>query len=506
MKNVTIIHKKLSFKDKIVVIILGIILVFALLVSYIAVTEQGISLNKPYDKHLKNYSTDLTQEELYLQDLEFIYQEIKNNYVNLEYKEETLSLNWDQQYEYYKAQLNQETSKKDFYRICNEFISDLKDGHTWFGEYNTDPEERVWAPYSNGIVSAFEIRLIEERPIIVANRLNQELNGYEVVSINNILLSDILNDMLNYNYRGGNDVSAKAQILRRNMFYQYFALLNDKFPDQFVFELKDLDGKIKIIPIDSNVTFQDDIYINNQINFGIQDNELPVYYIKDNIGYIRIDTFNNKPKDIVDAFDLAVKDCKKAGVDGVVLDLRNNGGGNESFREVLGYLSNETIHVERFHYKKSQRYQDIFYLRFLWDMISSSPSGMGSEEGYTKWRLWTIKPAKEQFLTTVPVVVLCNENIFSSTNSFVLACIENNLATVVGNMVPQSGFGLSTQVLLPSGNYVMSYCFFESQTYDGEPLENVVMEPDVTASQTYEDFRKGIDTQLEAAFNVIRDE
>ncbi len=87
-----------------------------------------------------------------------------------------------------------------------------------------------------------------------------------------------------------------------------------------------------------------------------------------------------------------------------------------------------------------------------------------------------------------------------------LACLDNKLATVVGNMVPQSGFGLSTEVLLPSGNYVMSYCFFESQAHDGEPLENVIKEPDIIASQTYEDFRKGIDTQLEAAFNVIRDE
>ncbi|MBB2182931.1 hypothetical protein H0486_08580 [Lachnospiraceae bacterium MD1] len=498
-------QKKRTLKKRIIFFILILFMVVLLFAAYIAKTHIGISLKHPYDKHLKNYSTDLSQEEMYRQDLEFIYQEIKNNYVNLEYKEKVLDINWDQQYEYYKSQIDQNTSRKDFYRICNEFISDLKDGHTWFSEYNMTPEERVWTPYSDGIVSAFDIRMIDGTPIIVANKLNPELNGYEVVSINHISLMDILETMIGCVYRRGNDESAKAFLLRSNDFYEYFELYSENYPEQFLIELKDSDGVSKTITLDSNVTFQNEAYSNNNINFGLQTNELPVSYIEDNIGYIRIDTFDNRPKSILDTFNEAIENFKKTGVDGVVLDLRNNGGGNESFRDILGYLTKKTINIERFHYRRSERYKDIFYLRFIWDLISSSPLSAEVDEGYSKWRSWRIKPAKEQYLTSVPVVVICNESIFSSTNSFVLACLENNLATVVGNTVPLSGFGLSTQVLLPSGNYVISYCFFESQTHDGKPLENIEMKPDITISQTYEDFRIGIDTQLEAAFQVIRE-
>jgi C-terminal processing protease CtpA/Prc len=103
------------------------------------------------------------------------------------------------------------------------------------------------------------------------------------------------------------------------------------------------------------------------------------------------------------------------------------------------------------------------------------------------------------------VAVLSNESIFSSTGDFIYGCLENKLAAVVGNMVPLSGFGQSTQIVLPSGKYVMSYCFFESIGPDGSPLENVVLEPDVKISQTYEDYLNHVDTQLEKAFQVIKE-
>jgi hypothetical protein len=489
----------------IILVILIIILILISFVIYTAITRQGIVLNQPYEGHLKNYKTELPMEDSYQQDLKFIYQEIKDNYVNLKYKEKLLHFDWDEQYEFYKGQLDKVSSKKDFYKICNEFITTLKDGHVWFEEYNTDPDLRFWAPYSKGFVSAFELRYIEDHPIIVSNRINSSLNGYEIVSINEVPFSDIINSMLKYCYQRGNDNSAKAYLLRSAEFYRYFLYEYDTYPKKLTFELMNKDGLKKNINISTDVSFDKDYDISSDINLGLIDNGLPTYKILNDIGYIRIDTFDGNIKEIVNTFRDIVKTLKEANVKGVVLDLRNNGGGNESFRKILSYLTKGEIVIANYHYRKSERFDDIYYLRPLFDTLSGRTSDLTAEKGYTNWYKWTVKPAKEQFLTSIPVALLINESIFSSTNDFVYTCLKYNLAEVIGNTVPLSGFGLSTQVVLPSSQYVMSYCFFESVTPEGSPLENVVIEPDITVNQTCDDLIHNKDTQLDTAVRYMND-
>lgn len=498
--------QKMPLVKLIMLIITIVILVLVSVIVYIAVTKQGIAAKKPYDKHLKEYETNLSDQEKYQQDLKFIYEEIKNNYVNLEYKEELLGIDWNERYELYSLLMEDAQSKKDFYRICNEFISELKDGHTWFGEKSMDPDKRLWAPYSKGFISALQIRFLEGRPFIVANRFDSMFNGYEVLDINEVSVYTIIDNMIRYQYRRGNDESAKAFLLSSNEFYQFFLYDNDKFPEKLVYELMDENGEVINIELDSEYSFDNDYFIHTDINFGIQTNRFPTYKIKDEIGYIRIDTFDGNPDEIVSTFDDIVKKLKEANVQGVVLDVRNNGGGNESFRDILGYLTKEEVPIKNYHYRKTERYQDIYYLRFLWNAISSKPSDLPTTEGFTKWYQWRVKPAKEQFLTSVPVAVLSNESIFSSTDDFVYTCLENNLATVVGNSAPMSGNGLSTQVVLPSGDYILSYSVFESVALDGSPLENIVLEPDVIVEQTYDDFINGVDTQLEEAIRVLKEQ
>ncbi len=502
MKNYNKVNRYRINKIILITVII-ILLLLAGFLLYTFVTRHGITAAGPYKGHLKNYSTGLTAEESYRQDLKFIYQEIKENYVDLEYKENLFHFDWDERFEFYSRKLETVTSKKDFYKICNEYIATLKDGHVWFEEYNTDPDLRFWAPYSKGFVFAFELRYIQGHTIVVSNRLNGSLNGYELVSIEGIPITQILDTMLKYCYQRGNDDSARAYLLRSGEFYRYFLYEFDTYPQALTFELINKEGLTKTITIETNTTFDGNYDNYTNINLGNTESSLPVVKLLDETGYIRIDTFNGNVQEIVTAFQDTVNTLKEAKVKGAVLDLRYNGGGNESFRKILSYLTEKDIVIANYHYRKSPRFYDIFYLRPLLGTISGTAAGLEAEKGYTNWYKWTVQPSKEPFLTNIPVAVLCNESIFSSTNDFVYTCLKYNLAKVVGNTVPLSGNGLSTQIVLPSREYVISYCFFESMAPDGSPFENVILKPDITVEQSYDDLLKNRDTQLNAALDYI---
>lgn len=470
------------------------------------VFKNGIGINTPakYDKYIKQDISGLTNQEIYEKDLKFIYEEIKNNYVNLDYKEKTFNFNWDDLYKTYNSKIKTINNEKDFYSICLEFVSNLRDGHLSFRP-NGDTGRLVYN-YKDGLKSAFDVRMIEDKPIVVRAYKMLNILGDEIVSINGVDFLNIVDTMKKYHYHGGNDISAQTGILTSKYFYNYFSFFNDKYPEKLDMILKDRYGAEKVISISTNRSFDlSSLEVDNDINFGFyEETQLPSSKIIDNVGYISIPTFNIKnTKSIDNEFNKAVIDFKNNNVKGVVIDLRYNTGGNDSFRDILGYLTSKKLYINNYRFRESERFKDIYYFRTLHEDIRSKSNSENIENGYTKWWSWEVNPNKEQYLTTVPVVVLSNEGIFSSTDTFLNACLNFKLATVIGNMVPLSGNGLPTPIVLPSRKYILSYGFLESRDVDFKYTENVVKEPDIEVMQTLDDYYKGIDSQLNKAIEFI---
>ncbi len=315
---------------------------------------------------------------------------------------------------------------------------------------------------------------------------------------------DILDAMIAYHYEGAcDDDGARSRILINGKFYNYFSYFYDVPPQVLVYELMDGNGNIYTKAIDmENIQLVE--AEKSTINFGFHETEAISYKVLDEVGYVVIPSFDSGYSNVEKDFDSAVKALKEAQVKGVVLDVRYNGGGDQSFRKILGYLTDEEINIGSFRYRESSRFRELCGLRPLTDYIRSSPNDdLTKENGYTRWWSWNIKPGKEQFLTTVPVVVLSNETIFSSAGDFVDTCLEYKLATVVGSSVPLSGFGLSTPIVTPSGKYVIHIGFQENVDSEGQPMENVIKEPHVYVEQSLEDFYSGVDTVLQTGIKIV---
>jgi C-terminal processing protease CtpA/Prc len=313
--------------------------------------------------------------------------------------------------------------------------------------------------------------------------------------------------MSEFFYRRGTGIGVKSFILFLKVYFDYFRYFFERCPDSLTFELKSREGTIRPLTLETNKRYHIETKETlNNIDFGFLRKGLPHgKIIPGGIGYMKVPTFDVDRKQFHKKIKEIINKFKENRVKGIIIDVRFNGGGNESFRDLLGFLTHQPIEINKFRYKLTKRFHDITGNRLKREYRKHKVHhNTAVETGYSKWLSWVIYPNEEQYLVSLPGVVLCNELSFSSTLSFVNACMNFNLATVIGNVVPLDGHGLSKQVFLPSKKYVILYPFHESRNPDFSHLENQSRSPDIAVSQGMEDYWLGIDTQLEKAIKFLQ--
>lgn len=198
----------------------------------------------------------------------------------------------------------------------------------------------------------------------------------------------------------------------------------------------------------------------------------------DNIAYIRYASFASPTSE--SALDYALYDC--ASCNGLILDIRDNGGGD---------MTNVDILAARF-----------ITERTLLGYISHK-TGPGRDD-FSNPRPYYLDPAPENRIRWVkPVVVLVNRSTFSAANNFVSIMQYLPNVKIVGDRTG-GGSGMPFSGELPNGWGIrFSACSVldarKLSTEDGiEPSEGckVDMDPEEEA--------RGIDTMLEFATALLR--
>lgn len=192
--------------------------------------------------------------------------------------------------------------------------------------------------------------------------------------------------------------------------------------------------------------------------------------LPDNIGYMTIESFSNAISDSkLDAMLHYLCFCN-----GLIIDIRNNGGGNLDIAEqVASRFTNEKVLTGYTKYKNGPGHNDF-----------SAPVA-----NY-------VEPAMSNLRWQKPVALLTNRGCFSSANDFTVKMKEMPMVTVFGDRTGGGG-GLPMSSELPNG---WSVRFSSAPSYDKDmnDIEGGV-DPDVFVSMTDSDRLQGIDTIIEAA-------
>ena len=178
----------------------------------------------------------------------------------------------------------------------------------------------------------------------------------------------------------------------------------------------------------------------------------------DSIGYVYYSSFSNacSASNLYWVF-IAFKDCR-----GIVLDVRNNGGGSlENAYQLASPFFTENRLVGYWHHKTGPAHHDFSQLEPLYADTTLVRS---------KWLR--------------PVAVLCNRHSYSATNSFVNMMRYADNAVIIGGLTGGGG-GMPLSYEMPCGWTVR---FSSVRMYDAEKndIENGVM-PDVEVNMVSKD-------------------
>lgn len=214
------------------------------------------------------------------------------------------------------------------------------------------------------------------------------------------------------------------------------------------------------------------IYLKKDYN---QSSGLTYQILENNIGYIYCSSFSNGIGD--GNLDQTLN--RLAICDGLIIDVRNNGGGNlTTAQKLAARFTNQKTLVGYMTHKTGKGHSDF-----------SNPYHVYIEPSNgIRWQ----KRA----------VVLTNRRSFSATNDFVNSMKQFPLITIVGDKTG-GGSGLPFTSEIPCG---WSIRFSASPMLD--PQMNQIefgINPDVKVDMTSEDMQKGKDTMIEIACKLLKD-
>jgi hypothetical protein len=197
--------------------------------------------------------------------------------------------------------------------------------------------------------------------------------------------------------------------------------------------------------------------------------------LDDNIGYILYESFQNpigegNLDDVLSYFAL----CQ-----GIIIDIRNNGGGDLTNAEKLAarFVHEKTL-VGYMQHKTGKGHHDFSDMEPQYLEPSSN----------LRWHK--------------PVCVLTNRSVFSAANEFTSMMHALPQVKIVGDHTG-GGSGMPMSSSLPNG---WSVRFSACPMYDKDKQQTEFgIEPDYNVQLTDEDTAKGIDTIIEAARKLLRE-
>ena len=198
--------------------------------------------------------------------------------------------------------------------------------------------------------------------------------------------------------------------------------------------------------------------------------------LEDNIGYIYYGSFSNAiGESNLDEVLNELSIC-----DGLILDIRNNGGGLLTMSDrIASRFTNKKVLTGYLCYKTGPGHNDF-----------SRPEPI------------YVEPATDRVRWQKPVAVLTNRHAFSSANDFVSKMKVMPLATIIGDKTG-GGSGLPFSSELPNG---WSVRFSTSPLYDADMNHTEFgIEPDIKVSMSTEDMSNGKDTIIETARKLLKE-
>jgi C-terminal processing protease CtpA/Prc len=407
------------------------------------------------------YHPDLTEDEK-VAGLSLLWSEAKYNFP---YFERLPTLDWDATYLAYLPKARATKSTFDYYKVLQEFYAQLHDGHTTV-LYPSQLYDLVGSP-------PITTRLIEDK-VLIENVWDPSLKekgivaGLEIVAVDGIPVMD-------YGNRFGAPLTSASspQDLAHRVFEGY--LLSGPKDSPVELTLRDAAGNTQ------KATLRRLTAGETQKLSPIPVSRFAFKMLSGGIAYVALNTFQDEGVD--KDFDAAFPEIEKSNA--LILDLRENGGGNGGIGyRILSYLTEKPFLTPAW---STRDYRPAYR---AWGRIENTYRGepdLVQPHGGTAY--------------TRPVVVLTSGGTYSGAEAFVVAFDSMQRGAIIGE--PTGGLsGSPLSFPLPGGGSA-TVCSTVVRYPNGKEYEGVGIQPNVLVHPTIADFRAGRDTVLSAAVDYL---
>jgi hypothetical protein len=365
-------------------------------------------------------------------------------------------------------------SKDDYYKLLNEIVSQLHDGHTFV----VAPALRDGTEDSPPV----EFQVIEDRIILVRAGDTDEIRsqnvrpGLELVAVGeNVPARQYLHENALRYYSGSTKQGGEA--------FGMFLFLRGPKDSAVKLTLKDVAGATGTVTLTRNSATRD----GSTFQFRIRDFSRLVESraMGGGIAYLRLATFDDEG--VPAAFDTALDRLDPARLKGMILDLRYNMGGDDGIAwPVLSRLIDRPV------------------MGFTWKTREYLPAfaSWGKAEAWYQGDTVSVGPSTRSRYTG-PLVVLTDPNTMSTSEDFLVPLDYAGRALLVGEATAGTT-GNPINVRLPGGA-ILRVCSLRCTYPDGREFVGRGVEPDIVVHPTVAGIRANRDEVLEKAIEVLRD-
>lgn len=402
----------------------------------------------------------------------------------------------------------------EFHGEVMKIMALLKDGHSSAFLPTLDRMDgKVFFP--------LRIRFIDYRPYIIQNLSDQKIPiGSELVEINGQSTSELFKNLSQFIHRDGNIKLVRYRKMESNF---YLSLLFNVFgvaSNTYSVKIRLEDGSNKILRLEA---IDQATAKNRSISIGKKSEILEFKMLNETekIGYLKVSSFNtfyfeDNYKTYTDKIDDLMSEVSLNNVETLILDLRNNRGGEDSYSlYLLRNLMGKTFsHYGSITFRRND-------YKFLpdgthWDIPKSAYKKNKSGTYDATDELWNdglgpsalgeFEPLKSSYKGKM--VVLINAGTFSAGSSVAAHLHYSQRAIFIGEETSGSYIGsvagFTPTIDLPNSKIMINLSlmnirrpFFDKAWTDGGVIPDIHIEP------TIQDILNNTDSVLERAVKEV---
>jgi len=386
-------------------------------------------------------------------------------------------VDWDRKAREFIPRVISSKNIVDYYEVLMEYAALLKDGHTTV----LPPWMYVKPGYDHPPV---ELKVVEDKFVVVRVGNTDEMRtqriypGLEVLGTgDSISLRQYLKEkVLRFNSYGTTQADESIGLISI-----FSGLKNSKI----TLRVKNPDGSLRNVTLTRNSLENDGSTFQWQwVRWFMFDPVIESRMIHPDIWYVRISNFGSQK--VVDEFHKVFDLLDLTTINGIIVDVRHNSGGNSSYAyNIVSSLTDKPLMTSK------------------WKSFSYVPAyrSWGQPTGWLEKSPSIIEPVNGKRYTG-PLVVLTGPGTFSAAEDFLVPLKYSKRALLVGEKTAGST-GNPIAVALPCGGtfrVVSKRDIFP----DGTEFVRIGIIPDVEVIVTQQDIIRGGDPVLNKGIDVIR--